>query len=941
MLAAREEAFIAGLRGDLAGMESGARAVLAQGESLGLRFVVMQAWQAIGYAVTSLARFQEGAAALRCAVDIAVEDGKVYRATTSLATLAWWQGAMGSVAAGRDSLARAKTLNPSYRDSIVMEQEVLLGWMAGDVRGALASARECVAWAPGPQSLRRRYAMAYAALAALDAGAEDEATMFLDRAQAFPDASTWSPMSALSPTARGVHLARRGQTAEALASCRSAATWLREIGGSGWSWEVLAAEIAVAADAQDLAAAQVAAAELASTAPAGPGQQGLIAWANGVVALLEGDRPRAAAAAREALAAYAGTDWAGRTAQAWHLLGGATEDRAEAVAALDRAAAMYEKNGAQWPRGRVLADLRRLGGAGRRAADAASGPTSLTAREREVATLAAEGLSAREIAGAALRRRADRGDPPVPDLRQARRGVQARPGQTGRRAGAVSSPYPQSVPASVPLRTPQVQARSYGRRGRGHRPAPATEDSTMTDFETRRQDHVRHALELLPELAAALDWPAERIAAERDARLRALVTTAVERSPWHRKRLAGIDLGAPGDELLAALPVMTKDDLMANFDDVVTDPAITLAAVEANLAGQPGSGYLGGRHTAIASGGSSGRRGCFVYDWTEFAILYVGLWRYLLRVGLTPGSGGGPVMAAVAAGHPTHGTAAFARTFTGPHLPMHRLPVNLPLAELVDGLNALGPEVLAGYPSALHLLTEQARRGRLRIRPRRVITYAEPLLPEARSAIEDTWGLRVGNLWGASEAGPLGIPCDHGNTHLSEDLLIIEPVDATGAAVPPGTSSAKVYLTNLYLRTMPLIRYEITDEVLVLAGPCPCGSAHRCVADVQGRLDDSFDYRGLPVHPFVFRGALGERPQIVEYQVRQTERGADIDLRVTGALDTSTLVAGLEDALRRLGLADPAVQVRVVTAIERGQMGKLKRFVPLPAAASSDFGGAW
>ena len=42
--------------------------------------------------------------------------------------------------------------------------------------------------------------------------------------------------------------------------------------------------------------------------------------------------------------------------------------------------------------------------------------------------------------------------------------------------------------------------------------------------------------------------------------------------------------------------------------------------------------------------------------------------------------------------------------------------------------------------------------------------------------------------------------------------MIIEPVDGVGEPVPPGMSSQKVYLTNLFNPLLPLIRYEITDE---------------------------------------------------------------------------------------------------------------------------------
>ena len=52
---------------------------------------------------------------------------------------------------------------------------------------------------------------------------------------------------------------------------------------------------------------------------------------------------------------------------------------------------------------------------------------------------------------------------------------------------------------------------------------------------------------------------------------------------------------------------------------------------------------------------------------------------------------------------------------------------------------------------------------------------------------------------------------------------------------------------------------KITDAVTVLTEPCPCGSAHRCVADIQGRLDDVFEYDGRRVHPLVFRSPLGRR----------------------------------------------------------------------------------
>jgi phenylacetate-coenzyme A ligase PaaK-like adenylate-forming protein len=167
--------------------------------------------------------------------------------------------------------------------------------------------------------------------------------------------------------------------------------------------------------------------------------------------------------------------------------------------------------------------------------------------------------------------------------------------------------------------------------------------------------------------------------------------------------------------------------------------------------------------------------------------------------------------------------------------------------------------------------------------------------------------------------------------HLSDDLVIVEPVDRSGRPVPPGERSAKVLLTNLYNHAFPLIRYELTDEITLLDGRCPCGSEHRLVADVEGRLDDSFSYQGVTVHPHVFRSPLSRQRHVIEYQVHQTVSGAQVLVRASGPVDTAVLGTEITHELARF-VADPDVSVVEVDAISRQDTGKLKRFVPLAPA---------
>ena len=91
--------------------------------------------------------------------------------------------------------------------------------------------------------------------------------------------------------------------------------------------------------------------------------------------------------------------------------------------------------------------------------------------------------------------------------------------------------------------------------------------------------------------------------------------TPSTRSPWHRERLAGVDLDQLDEMSLRELPSMTKADLMANFDRIVTDDRLSLELVNEHLETVTTGSYLLDDYTAVTSGGSTGERGVFVYDW--------------------------------------------------------------------------------------------------------------------------------------------------------------------------------------------------------------------------------------------------------------------------------------------------------------------------------------
>jgi phenylacetate-CoA ligase len=402
----------------------------------------------------------------------------------------------------------------------------------------------------------------------------------------------------------------------------------------------------------------------------------------------------------------------------------------------------------------------------------------------------------------------------------------------------------------------------------------------MAEYEDLRQRHVADLTTLMPEHVQRLRWPADRLRQERRDRLRDLLQVARASSPWHRDRLAGVDPDGFEEADLAGLPPMTKDDLMANWDRVVTDRRLTLELIEGHLAGVESDTYLFDELHAVASGGSTGRRGIFVFGWRAWAEAYAGFMRpSLWDRAVAPELAAQPMrVAMVGARIATHMTSAMPQTFANPMVEVALFPVTQPIDRIVAGLNAYQPLALMGYPSMLALLAAEARAGRLRILPRRVTTTSEPLLPEVRRALTEAFCAPVANMYGTSEAGPIGVGCfRRPGIHLCDDLVIVEPVDLDGRPVPPGVRSDKLYVTALVNPTLPLIRFELTDQVTFLDGPCPCGSAHQLIADLESRLDDVFTYPGgLVVHPHVFGAQLRRDRGIVEYQVRQTPAGAEV-----------------------------------------------------------------
>ena len=454
-----------------------------------------------------------------------------------------------------------------------------------------------------------------------------------------------------------------------------------------------------------------------------------------------------------------------------------------------------------------------------------------------------------------------------------------------------------------------------------------------TDAIRRLSDFGRALVVSRTELARSDRLDAAARTALQQRRLAELVRHAVERSPFYRDHYRNIDLARVD---LAALPPVTKSRLMARFDDWVTDDRLKLAELERHLESLAGDESYLGQYRVIATSGSTGRRAVFVYSRADWRTSLANFARLNERyVDVHPRLPRRLRVANVGATSPLHISARTSLAAAVGINRVLRLDARRPTDELAAALDGFRPEFLVGYPSVLGLLAHEQHEGRLHICPLKVATVSEVRTPEMADAIRSAWHVEPFDWYGITEGGVLAGDCPyHQGMHLFEDLFIVENVDVHGEPVADGEVGHKLLLTNLFNRTQPLIRYELSDMVALDAQRCRCGRTSRRVTSIEGRNDDVLLLPAagggrIPIHPIVLRRPFTALPAVHQYRVVLGHEGLSVSLVIgSGPIEETSrhvraaLAAGLKDA----GAIPPPIFVEAVATLprDRGHGAKFK-----------------
>ncbi|ANH93869.1 MULTISPECIES: phenylacetate--CoA ligase family protein [unclassified Streptomyces] len=306
-----------------------------------------------------------------------------------------------------------------------------------------------------------------------------------------------------------------------------------------------------------------------------------------------------------------------------------------------------------------------------------------------------------------------------------------------------------------------------------------------------------------PELG---DWssPAELAELQRSQLPRVLAQAL--RSPFYAARYRGTTPPRTADDF-AGVEVTAKQDLRDQY------PFGMLAVGREHLA------------TYHESSGTAGEPTASYYteeDWTDLAERFARKWTgihpsdtFLVR---TP-------YGLVITGHLAQ---AAGRLRGATVVPGDARSLATPLSRMVRVLKTLDVTLTWCNPTEITMLAAAAKAAGLRPDQdfphlRAMFTAAEPLTEVRRRRLSEIWGgIPVVEEYGSTETGTIAGQCPEGRMHLWADRAIFEVYDPrTGTLSEAGRG--QMVVTPLYRDAMPLLRYNLADDVEVSTDPCGCG----------------------------------------------------------------------------------------------------------------------
>ncbi|HEX7335251.1 MAG TPA: hypothetical protein VF290_27365 [Pyrinomonadaceae bacterium] len=405
--------------------------------------------------------------------------------------------------------------------------------------------------------------------------------------------------------------------------------------------------------------------------------------------------------------------------------------------------------------------------------------------------------------------------------------------------------------------------------------------------------------------------------------LRRITEHAYRHVPYYRDlfdsiRLKPADICRLSD--LNKLPLLTREVLSSQFGRLTASNSHTY------------------RPRVLRTSGTTGQRIQFLVDRPSNALEFVYYWRYWNWAGYRLG-------APFAEFSSVFFSAADARSL----LPScrqrltNRLLLNscvlsdARVRSFVAAIRRHRPLFLKGLPSVLYYFALSLRRqGISDISFRAVFSTGEVLVPRVRKFVEKMFGCKVYDSYGHLERAVAISECPHGGLHVNSDYGICEFVrrddlrtEFAGANYNGTGYPARIVGTSLYNFSMPLLRYDVGDVVLVEPEKkCACGRQFTLVSAIAGRQSEIImtpEGEAVTAAFLIFEDV----PNILAGQILQESLDELCVRIVPDAQFSAAAEACLKSRLRTLVGSGMRITTQLCAGVDelRGESGKVRAVV--------------
>jgi len=207
------------------------------------------------------------------------------------------------------------------------------------------------------------------------------------------------------------------------------------------------------------------------------------------------------------------------------------------------------------------------------------------------------------------------------------------------------------------------------------------------------------------------------------------------------------------------------------------------------------------------------------------------------------------------------------------------------------------------------------------------VTTSEVLTSEDRKILNEAFGVKIINEYGASEVGLLAFESLKNDWLVSEEILFLE---IKNNKFDSDLAEGNIVVTDLDNRAMPFIRYNVGD-IGVVSNNYAIDKKYRRLEKLLGRENDTIILPSGKISPgftfyYVSRSILESSGVLKEFIIRQVSLDTFIFDIVSDRELLTDEVKNIEEKMAAYLEPGLKLQINRVPMIERPQSGKIKHF---------------